>query len=256
MLGGLLALLLFFTLAFPQSQIRLPDQSKVLGSAVPDVSLVDDRGRVVKLSDILENKPLIIAPVYTRCETACPLIAVGLKEAVGQVGGLGKEYNVLFLSFDPSDNPQRLKEFRRRFGLEGFLIAGGREASTLLRALDFEYFYDKTSKEFLHPNLIVILSPDGKVSRYVFGVKYDPLELKLSLLDAKKGVVKLSPVEGFLLRCFRYDPFTGTYRFDWSIVIEVASGIAFLITVLIVFFREQLFRLFKHAYMLMIFIIA
>ncbi len=255
-LGGLLALLLLFSLSFSQSQIRLPDQSKTLGRVLPSVSFVDDSGKVVRLMDILDNKPLIVAPIYTRCETACPLIATGLKEAVKRMGGLGKDYNVLFLSFDPSDNPRKLREFRRRLGLEGFLIGGGGETSHFLKALDFDYFYDKTSEEFLHPNLVAILSPNGRLSRYIFGVKYDPLELKLSLLDAKRGVVKLSPVEGLLLRCFRYDPFTGTYRFDWSIVVEIASGIAFFITVLMVFFREELLRLFKNAYMFMMSIIA
>ncbi|MCG6551580.1 MAG: SCO family protein [Candidatus Magnetominusculus sp. LBB02] len=224
-------------------KLTSPNEKETLGKAVPNVKLFDSYGKDRTMSDIIGGKPLIMSIIYTRCETACIIITDGLTEVVKKMGDAGKDYNVLTLSFDPSDTPERLAKFRTQWGLDGpgWVVASGEDADLkkLLSAIGFSYKLDKETGEFIHPNLLVILTPDGRISRYVYGVNYDDNNLKLSLLDAKRGTSTLSVMEGVLLWCYQYDPVTGSYRFDYAFLLEVISGLAFFISLLFFFFAKK-----------------
>lgn len=236
--------LVVFSVVAASAELTMPNEKKTLGKSLPDVRLIDSNGRGLPLKEIIGGKPLILSLIYTKCTTTCLLITDSITDVVGKLGGLGDKYNVLTLSFDPADiNPKRLDEFRRTWRLdrEGWIVAGGEkeEVDKLLKAIDFGYIFDKATGEFLHPNLLVILTPDGRVSRYFYGVTYNDKDVKLSLLEAKKGVSKLSVAEGFLLRCFQFDPITMTYRTDWAFIMHIFGGVAFFLSVFIVLMGKK-----------------
>jgi protein SCO1/2 len=230
-------------------KLASPNEKETLGKAVPDVKLFDSYGRERTLKDITGGKPLILSIIYTRCETACIVITDSLTAAVEKVGDIGKNYNVLTLSFDPSDTPETLAKFRTKWGLnaDGWVVAGGRdsELKRFLAAIGFSYRLDKETGEFIHPNLLVILTPDGRISRYIYGVNYDDNNLKLSLLAAKRGTSTLSVMEGVLLWCYQYDPVTGSYTFDWPFLLEVLSGLAFFASLFFFFFAKRAISLIR-----------
>ncbi|MBF0345176.1 MAG: SCO family protein [Nitrospirae bacterium] len=242
----LLSLLLFVSLfeigLADTKKLTSPNEKMTLGKEVPDVILMDSYGKERSLKDVIGNKPLIISLIYTRCQTACLVITDSLNEAVEKIGNVGKDFNILTLSFDSTDTPEMLAKFRTMWGLEkpGWVVANGREKELekLLKAIDFSYRLDEETGEFIHPNLLVILSPAGKISKYIYGVNYNARDLRLSMIEAKKGNSSASVTEGLLLWCYQYDPLTGTYKVDVAFILEVISGIAFLLFVLFVFFGK------------------
>ncbi|MFN3813847.1 MAG: SCO family protein [Aquificaceae bacterium] len=211
----------------------LPNEKKTIGSYVPNILLQDHEGKSYRLSDFAQGKVLIINPVYTKCFSACPLMTEGLKKNMEK---LKENVNVLSLSFDPSDHISDLKRFKQSHRLpENWIVARSDEVEKLLKAIDYKYRYDEKLKEFEHPNLYVILTPSGRVSRYIYGVSPKLRDLELSILEAKREEARLSPVEGFWLRCFRYNPDTGTYQIDWFFVFDVMGGlITFILIPLLV----------------------
>ncbi|MBF0318809.1 MAG: SCO family protein [Nitrospirae bacterium] len=233
----------------PDEKLTSPNERETLGKDVPNVRLYDSYGKERTVKDIIGGKPLIISLIYTKCETACIVITDSLVGVVEKMGDIGKDYNVLTLSFDPADTPERLEKFRTTWGLNtpGWVVASGQdsELKTFLKAIGFSYKLDKGTGEFIHPNLLVILTPDGRISRYVYGVNYDAENLKLSLLNAKKGTSTLSVMEGVLLWCYQYDPVTGEYTLDWPFILEVISGIVFFISLFFFFFAKKVFSLIR-----------
>ncbi|MBF0555883.1 MAG: SCO family protein [Nitrospirae bacterium] len=225
------------------AQLSSPNGKETPGKFIPDVRLFDSHGKERTLKDIIGGKPLIISVIYTRCSTDCIVITDSLVGVIERLGGIGQNYNVLTLSFDPSDTPEMLAKFRTKRGLDtaGWVVAGGQdsELKRLLSAIGFSYKPGKETGEFIHPNLLVILTPDGRISRYIYGVNYDEMNLRLSLLDAKKGTATLSVMEGVLLWCYKYDPATGSYTFNWPFLLEAIIGLAFFFSLLLFFFARR-----------------
>jgi protein SCO1/2 len=223
----------------------MPNERLTLGKEVGDVRLVDSNGKEFSLRSYIDGKPLIISLIYTKCITACLLITDGFVDVVEKMGGLGADFKALTLSFDPDDTSERLSKYSQTWRLDrdGWIVAGGdkNEVAKLLTSLDFHYVFDSASGEFMHPNYLVLLTPGGKVSKYIYGVSYDAKTLKLSLLEAKKESSSLSVAEGFLLRCYKYDPITGTYSADWYFILEVISGLVFFTSMFLFLFARKIY---------------
>ncbi|MFN7065748.1 MAG: SCO family protein [Aquificaceae bacterium] len=227
---SLLLLLTSFCLSNP-----LPNEKKSIGSYVPEIRLQDHEGRIYTLKEFSQGKVLIVNPIYTKCSSACPLMTEGLKRTIKDL-----DVKVLSLTFDPSDEPLDLKRFKEAYKLpENWIVAKSEEVERFLEAIDYKYRYDERFKEFEHPNLYVVLTPSGKVSRYIYGVNPRLRDLKLSVLSAKTEEIRLSPIESFWLRCFRYNPDKGTYQIDWAFVFNVLGGLlTFLVVPLLVWGKD------------------
>jgi protein SCO1/2 len=163
-----------------------PDETKTLGRRVVDAQLRDEHGRELAVSS-LEGKPLVVSPIFTKCQHVCPRITSGLKQAIEPVGVPGEEFNVLSVSFDTSDTEEDLMRFRQRLDLpEGWKLtkASSEELLPFLESLDFHFLSQKNGG-FIHPNLVVFLTPDLRVAKYLYGVDYDPGDVRTALEIAR-----------------------------------------------------------------------
>jgi len=195
-----------------------------LGETVPhDVHFRDEKGHTVALGDFLGDRPVVLVPVFYRCKMLCTQILSALvRNTAGQTLNPGKDFNVVAFSIDPRETPELalenklryLKELPRPAARHGwhFLVGSQDSIQRLTDAIGYRYSYDKKLDQFAHPAAIVVLTPDGVVSRYLVGLDYKPKDLHLSLVEASNGSVG-SFVDHVLLRCYCYNPETGRYGF-------------------------------------------
>jgi protein SCO1/2 len=202
-----------------------------LGNAIPlDVELVGADGRPWKLRSAFDGaRPVVLALVYYDCPMLCGLILSGMAKAMRESGlALGQDYQAVTISFDPDEKPAQGAE-RRRGYLQSmgradatadwpFLVGTAQATRAIADAVGFSYVKDPVSGEWAHLAAIFVLTPDGKVSRYLYGVEYAPKDLRLALVEAAGGKVGTS-FDRFLLTCYRYDPATRKYEpYAWGFV--------------------------------------
>lgn len=193
-----------------------------LDEQVPlDIVLRDEAGRERPLGELFRGKPVILSLVYYECPMLCTLVLNGLTSALKTISfNAGQEFDIVTVSFDPTEGPalaaakkQSYIDRYRRAGAENgwhFLTGEAAAIERLAQSVGFAYEYDPAIEEFAHAAAIIVLTPEGKISRYFFGVEYPPRDLRLGLVEAASGRVG-SVVDQFLLFCYRYDPATGKY---------------------------------------------
>ncbi|GAB6065252.1 SCO family protein [Aquifex pyrophilus] len=187
----ILSLLFFFiTLLFAQTGSTgiPPNESKTIDTYVPgDIRLVDSFGNKFQLKD-LKGKPIIISPIYTRCKAACPLITKNLLKVIPKVGEPGKDFWVLTLTFDPKDTLEDIRRYREKYNIDGrgWKVVKAKTTEDLFKLLDaIDFRFMTAGEEFIHPNLIVVLSPELQIKDYLYGVNYSYLELANALRIAR-----------------------------------------------------------------------
>lgn len=203
-----------------------------LGAQVPlDVTLTDSAGRNVRFDDLFHHgKPVVLALVYYDCPMLCGLIQSGLAKAMRENGlTLGKDYQVASVSFDPKETAPLARERRRGYlqslGLSDqtspdwpFFVSAGDGAKRIADGVGFYYQYDAVAGEWAHMAAVVVLTPEGKVSRYLYGIDYPPKDFRLSVVEAAAGKVGTS-FDRLLLTCYRYDPASRKYEpYAWGFV--------------------------------------
>ena len=208
-----------------------------LDQQVPlDLVFRDEAGRPAPLSGFFHGRPVVLALVYYRCPMLCTQILSGLVSALRIVSlDPGRDFEVVSVSFDPKDTPEiaaeKRKNYLQRYGrantANGFHFLTGDQAPihALTDAVGFHYKYDPVSDQFAHASAIMILTPEGRLSRYFYGVEYSPRDIRLGLVEASANKIG-TPVDEALLFCFHYDPATGKYG---AIAMNVlrAAGAAF-----------------------------
>jgi protein SCO1/2 len=191
-----------------------------------DTEFKDENGKTVKLGEYFgKNRPVILALVYYECPMLCNEVLNGLTGSLkGNSLDAGKDFDVVAISFDARENdkPDLAKNkkagYMRRYeraGTEnGWHFLTGTQASidTITRAVGFKYYWDEKSDQFAHAGGIMIATPEGRLSRYLYGIDYAPIDLKLGLMDSAQGKIG-SAVDQLMLYCYHYDPQTGTYGF-------------------------------------------
>jgi len=189
------------------------------GDPVPkDLVFRDQAGRTVRFGDYFGSGPILLTLNYYTCPMLCPLTLQNLLEATKEVEGisLGTDYRILTVSIDPGDTVETASALAGTIGarMEGgtdpsarwtFLVGDAGEIERVTRAVGFRY--RKVGAEFAHPDVGIVLTPKGKISRYLYGVQQDPSNLKLALIEAADGKIGNSEVlNRLLLYCFQYDP--------------------------------------------------
>ncbi len=194
-----------------------------LGDRVPlEASFRDQQGRTVTLGELVGgDQPVVMALVYYQCPMLCGLVLGGLARGMRQTGlELGKDFRALSVSFDPREKPGlalvRQSAYLQSMGRPEatadwrFLTGEEPQIRKVTEAVGFKYAYDQATRQFAHAAAIMVLSPGGKVSRYLYGVEYPGRDLRLALVEAGQGRVGTS-FDKFLLTCYRYDPAARRY---------------------------------------------
>lgn len=212
-----------------------------LNQQVPlDLTFKDAFGKTVRLSKYFGSKPVILSLVYLNCPMLCPMEENGLLTVLRTLKfNLGQQYNVVTVSFDPHDTPEMARDKQQMFmdmyarpGVrKGWYFLTGSEASihALTQAVGFHYRYDPETHQFYHAVAIAVLTPQGRISRYFFGIEYPEESLRLALVQASDGKVG-TPVDAFILYCCRYNPRTGKYGLVISHVLMM-GGVLTILTI-------------------------
>ncbi len=169
-----------------------PNESRTLNKPLPNVKLVDHTGKVFNIYE-LRGKPLIISPIYTHCQSACPLITDSLKSAIYKLGTPGKDFFVVSFTFDPEDKIDDLKKFRIEKNIydDGWLTVKAYSKEDLFKlvdALDFRFMTVYETRDFIHPNLVAFISSDLVLKKYVYGVVFKEEDLEKALRYTKGEV--------------------------------------------------------------------
>jgi protein SCO1 len=215
-----------------------------------DLVFRDETGKSVVLRDYFGRKPVVLAFVYYSCPMLCDQVQQGVVGSLRMISfNPGRDYDVVFISFDPSETSYMaaakkkmdLSHFHRPETEAGWhFLTGPKESiEAVTKAANFRYSFDNKSNTFAHASGVMVLTPDGRISRYFYGVEYPGRDMRLGLVDASAGKIG-SPVDHVLLFCFHYDPSTATY--SASILKLVRLGGVLTILGLItgfVFFRRR-----------------
>jgi protein SCO1/2 len=212
-----------------------------LNAAVPlDTVFQDENGSSVQLGSFFRGKPVLLAPVYYTCPMLCSQILNGVVRGLRPLRlKPGRDFEVVAISFDPADTPAVAKgkrdhyaqSYSSRAGVAGWHFLTGKPASiqAVMNAIGFHYRWDAVHKMFVHASGVMLLTPEGRVARYLFGVDYEPKDLKLGLIESSHNRIG-SPVDQVLLFCYHYDPKTGKYG---ATVINLLRGAALLTLILL-----------------------
>ncbi len=215
-------------LAQPQTHLRAPpdllqrvrfDQN--LGAQVPlDAVFHDASGKPVQLRELLGGKPALLVPGYYTCRSLCGVVRAGVANAVRRSGlEPGKQFNVLLVSIDPHDSAANARTAQSNDELahphanvgEWHYLSGAQDAiAPLMRSIGFRYFFDDRDDQYAHAAGIVLLTPQGRIAQYLFGVQFAPETLRLALVNASHGTIG-NVVDRLLLLCCDYDASTGRY---------------------------------------------
>jgi protein SCO1 len=208
--------------ALPGALIGVGIDQKLDEQVPLNTMLKDEAGRDVPLSSYFsKGKPVLLVPVYYRCPMLCTQILTGVESTLKAVTfDPGKDFEVVAVSIDPKDTPELaaakkqtyLHRYARPNTANGWHFLTGSEANVrpLMDAIGYHYKYDPKTDQYAHASGIVVLTPEGRVSRYFYGVEYAPRDVRLGLVEASQNKIG-SPVDAVLLFCFHYDPATGKY---------------------------------------------
>lgn len=226
-----------------------------LGAQLPlDSEFKDENGNPVKLGEYFgKGKPVILALVYYECPMLCNEVLNGL---TGSLKGIsfdaGKDFDVVAISFDARENekPELAKNkkagYLERYGRAGtengwhFLTGTQNSIDAVTKAVGYNYVFDEKTNQFAHAGGIMIATPEGKMSRYFYGIDYLPRQLKLGIMDSAKDNIG-NPAEQLLLYCYHYDPASGKYGLSILRVIRIAGAATILgiVGMMLVFWRKN-----------------
>jgi protein SCO1/2 len=220
-----------------------------LNAQIPlDLPFHNEAGKAVQLGDYLQDKPVILTLAYFDCPNLCPLVLEGLVKAMRVLRlELGEDFDVVTVSIDPRDTPTTateakhnyLKRYGRSHASAGwhFLTGEADAIARLAQTVGFRYTYDPQQQQYAHASGIMVLTPQGRVARYFYGVEFPPRALRLGLVEASQNAIG-SPIDQLMLMCYHYDPMTGQYNFIILPSIRLAGlltvgGLAMLMGVMI-----------------------
>jgi protein SCO1 len=232
MTGGLMS---------PPANVRPPGlknvgiQQNLNQQIPPDLVFRDETGATVKLANYFHRRPMILNLVYYKCPMLCSEVLAGVASALKPMKlDIGKDFDVLTISFDPHETPQDATtskgEYLKRYGRPGaekgwhFLTGPQDSIDALTKAAGFQYEYNQQTGQFAHSTAILVLTPEGKIAQYYYGVEFPSKDLRLALVQASQNKIG-NVVDQILLYCYHYDPNAGKYGLIISRVLRLA-GIA------------------------------
>jgi protein SCO1 len=216
------------------------DLKQKLNSQIPlDLVFKDETGQAVPLRSYFGDKPVLLSLVYFKCASVCPM---SMRETTLALSRLplkpGTDYNVLVVSFDPQDTPaiaaeqklQYSQDFHKAGFGDGFHFLTGSQDSIakLTEAVGWKYVWDDRTKQFAHAAGIMIATPEGKLSRYIYGIAYASQDIRMALVEAAQHKIG-SPADYILLFCFHWDEQQGKYTLAITNILKLAAGLTVLL---------------------------
>ncbi len=213
-----------------------------LDNQVPmNLEFTDEHGKKVTLADYAGDRPIVFNLVYYGCPMLCGQVLNGLTRSLKMLKDVpmlpGKDFEIVTLSFDPRETPELALEKKQNYVKEydqpgaaehwHWLTGNEENIKKVTDAVGFRYAWDEKQQQFAHASVVFLLTPDGKVSRYFFGIEYSPKDLRLGLTEASDGKIG-GPVEKILLLCYHYDATLGKYSMLVMRLIQVGGIITLL----------------------------
>ena len=204
-----------------------------------DVPFRDESGRVVRLGQYFGAHPVVLLFAYYDCPMLCTQVINGLSTALNILSlEPGKDFEIVTVSFNPRDTPETarakkavyIERYKQPHASEAWHFLTGAQASIdrLTGAAGFRYAWDADTRQYAHPTGVIVLTPDGRLARYLFGIEYGPRDLRYALVDASAGKVG-NAVDSLLLYCYHYDPATGRYGLAIMRAVRVAAAATLLL---------------------------
>lgn len=206
----------------------------------PNLTFTDDTGKKIKLGEYFNNKkPIILSMVYFNCPSLCNLHLNGLNDGLKQLDwAIGDKFEVVSVTMDPREDYELaagkketyIKEYGREESAKGwhFLTGDNSQIKELAKQIGFGYRWDEASQQFAHSAAAIVLTPEGKISRYLHGITFDPKTVRLSMVEASSGQIG-EIVDHLVLMCFKYDPNKRTYAFYAFNIMKYGAGFCALI---------------------------
>ncbi len=243
-----LASLLVFVLSLAQAQplgrppaFRNVGLDQRLDAQVPlDLAFTDEAGKPVRLADLLHGRPVVLSLVYYQCPMLCNMVLNGETHAMRNTAlELGRDYDAITVSFDPTEAPalaaSKKATYMERFPSQSGAAAGWRfltgdesQIHALASAVGFRYAWDDVTKQWAHASGIIFLTPEGRVSRYIYGIEYPKQDFRLALVESSRRKIA-STSDQILLFCFHYDPSKGRYGLAILNTLKVAGTFTALV---------------------------
>ena len=217
-----------------------------------DLAFRDETGRNVQLRDYFTQKPVLLALVYYGCPMLCSQVQQGVVGALRMLSfNPGRDYEVVFVSFDSRESPDMaaqkkelaMTHFRRPETASGWhFLTGSKESiDALTKGANFRYSFDEKSNLFAHASGIILLTPDGRISRYFYGVEYPARDVRFGLVDASAGKIG-TPIDRALLFCYQYDPTSARYSASILKIVRLGGVLTILVMVagMLIFRRRDI----------------
>lgn len=219
------------------ARLKGVDVTEHLGASLPkEATLLDSDGRTVRLGDLFDGKrPVVLTFNYSNCPMLCSLQLSRFVQALSQVKRTaGSDFQIATISIDPVETAERAAETKARYlrdygrpeAASGwhFLRGSERTVRSIADAVGFSYTYNEDRKEWLHAAALMVLTPDGRVARYIYGVDYHPETLNLSIVEGSEGKIG-STMDRLVLYCFHYDESEGRYAPIAMNIMRVGAGL-------------------------------
>ena len=204
---------------------KLPGEVKIvqhLDAQIPlDLMFRDETGNIVRLREFFHGKPVLLNFMYYRCPMLCSMVMEGITTALTQLKfDIGRDFEVITVSIDPRDMPRDavvtkekyVKRYGRFAAASGWHFLTGPESAikSLTNTVGFYYAYDPQQDQFAHATMLAVLTPNGRISRYIYGFDYKARDVRLGLVEASANKIG-DATDQILLLCYHYDPVTGKY---------------------------------------------
>jgi protein SCO1/2 len=216
-----------------------------------DTPFTDEQGRVVRFGEYFGSKPVVLAFVYYTCPMLCTQVLNAMTGTLDVLSlDAGKDFEVVLVGFDPRETPAQaaakkaevLQRYKRPGAVAGWHFLTGSESSIkkVTSAAGFRYAWDEQTKQFAHPTGIIVVTPDGRPARYLFGIEYGPRDVRFAMLEASAGTIG-SVADSLLLYCYHYDPMTGRYGLYIMRTLRLAgvATVLLIATFIIVMVRRE-----------------
>jgi protein SCO1/2 len=242
--GFLIALGLFVAQARGQSEIqpileKVKIESKLNTQAPLELKFRDEQGETVALGDYFQSKPVILILAYYRCPMLCNQVLNGVVDGLRGIRlDAGKDFQVVVVSFDAREQPALaaakkatyVEHYGRPATEDGWHFLTGEQPAIdrLTQAVGFPYVYDSVHDQFIHDSGILVLTPQGRISRYLYGIDFLSRDLRLSLVESSSNRIG-SPIDHVLLLCFHYDPTSGRYTTTVLGIVRLAGAATVLV---------------------------